>query len=523
MNKRQSFYVTTPIYYVNDEPHIGHAYTTVLADVLARAHRLIGDSTFFLTGVDEHGQKVQDAARARGVDPQTHCDDMVVRFQSLWRRLEIRNDDFIRTTEDRHKRIVHAFIERIREAGDIYDSVYEGWYCVPDERFWTEKDLLQPNNHCPLCNRPCVTLTERNYFFRMSKYQEWLIRYIEENPEFIQPETRRNEVLGFLGKPLEDLCISRPKSRLSWGIPLAFDPDYVAYVWVDALVNYYSAVIGETRADGTPWWPADLHLIGKDILTTHAVYWPTLLQSAGLPLPKTILAHGWWLISNTKMGKSLGNVVRPIEMAEKYGHDAFRYFLMRDMVLGADANFSEEALVARINSDLANDLGNCLNRVEKLVTTHFGGKIPAPGAQQDEPERTVADLGRATVEQVPGLISSLKLHAAIESTLQLVRATNRYLEQKAPWKAVKTEGPAAIGPTLWTAAEALRLAACLLSPVMPAKCGEILHRLGVLDDPGELIDRSLPPGQVAWGLLPAGATTHPAPPLFPRIEIAARN
>jgi len=521
MNDRHSFYVTTPIYYVNDEPHIGHAYTTVLADVLARFHRLIGDSTFFLTGVDEHGQKVQDAARARGVGPQAHCDEMVVRYKDLWKRLEIRNDDFIRTTEERHKKIVHAFIERIRDAGDVYDSVYEGWYCVPDERFWTEKDLVQPGNNCPLCNRACATLTERNYFFRMSKYQDWLIQYIRDNPEFIQPETRRNEVLGFLKKPLEDLCISRPKSRLEWGITLSFDPDYVAYVWVDALVNYYSAVIGMNRADGSPWWPADLHLIGKDILTTHAVYWPTLLKSANLPLPRTIFAHGWWLIANTKMGKSIGNVVRPIDMVEKYGRDAFRYFLMRDMVLGADSNFSEEALIARINSDLANDLGNCLNRVERMVTNYFDGRIPDPGPQTGELERTVADLGRETVAAVPQMIGSLKLHAAIESTLQLVRATNRYLEQKAPWKAVKTEGAAAVGPTLWTAAEALRLAASLLSPVMPAKCGEVLHRLGQLDDAGALVDRPLSSDLLAWGLLPAGAQTRPAPPLFPRIETEA--
>lgn len=520
MNDPRSFYVTTPIYYVNDEPHIGHAYTTVLADVLARFHRLIGDHTFFLTGVDEHGQKVQEAARARGVDPQTHCDEMVVRYQSLWKRLEIGNDDFIRTTEERHKRIVHAFVERIRSAGDVYDSVYEGWYCVPDERFWTEKDLAQPGNNCPLCNRPCVTLSERNYFFRMSKYQDWLIGYIRNNPEFIQPETRRNEVLGFLKKPLEDLCISRPKSRLEWGIPFSFDPDYVIYVWLDALVNYYSAVIDRKRDSGAPWWPADLHLIGKDILTTHAVYWPTMLKSADLPMPRTIFAHGWWLIADTKMGKSLGNVVRPIEMAEKYGHDAFRYFLMRDMVLGADANFSEESLIGRINSDLANDLGNCLNRVERMVTNYFGGMIPGPGSQDGELERALADVGRATVEGVPSLIGSLRLHAAIESTLQLVRATNRYLEQKAPWKAVKTDGPAAVGPTLWTAAEALRLSASLLSPVMPAKCGEVLHRLGTLDDPAALITRSLSPDLLVWGALPEGARTHPSSPLFPRIEAA---
>ncbi|MFB3907937.1 MAG: methionine--tRNA ligase [Candidatus Eisenbacteria bacterium] len=526
-----SFYVTTPIYYVNDEPHIGHAYTTVLADVLSRFHRLMGDATFFLTGVDEHGQKVQNAARARGVDPLTHCDEMAVRYKALWKRLEIHNDDFIRTTEERHKKVVAWFIERIRAAGDVYEDQYEGWYCEPDERFWTEKDLL-PGNLCPLCNRPTQKLSEKNYFFRMSKYQDWLIEHIESHPDFILPETRRNEVLGFLRKPLGDLCISRPRSRLEWGIPLPFDPDYVTYVWLDALVNYVSAVEGRTRPDGSPWWPADLHLMGKDILTTHTVYWPTLLKSAGLPMPRQILAHGWWLVGETKMGKSLGNVVKPIDMAERHGHDAFRYFLMRDMVLGQDSSFSEEALIHRINSDLANDLGNALNRVERMVQNYFGGTMPGPAgsgaaspagiAEPDSPEGRLGAIGEATASAVPGMIAELKLHAAIEETLQMVRATNRYLEEKAPWKAVKTEGAEAIGPTLWTAAEALRLAATLLSPVMPAKCGEALYRLGVLDDPGALVSTPLASDRIAWGLLAPGVKIRPGAPLFPRIETESK-
>ncbi len=517
MAPESSFYVTTPIYYVNDEPHIGHAYTTVLADILARFHQLTGQKTFFLTGVDEHGQKVQEAARQRGIDPQTHCDEMVVRYQSLWKRLEIRNDDFIRTTEERHKKVVHEFVARLQKSDDIYDSIYEGWYCTPCERFWTEKDLL-PGNCCPLCNRPTSQISERNYFFRMSKYQDRLIGHIEKNPRFIQPETRRNEVLGFLRRPLEDLCISRPRSRLEWGIPLPFDPEYVTYVWLDALVNYYSAVIDRKRPEGRPWWPADLHLIGKDILTTHAVYWPTMLMSADLPLPLTIFAHGWWLVAETKMSKSLGNVVRPIEMAERYGHDAFRYFLMRDMVLGQDATFSEPALIGRINSDLANDLGNCLNRVQKMLDSHFANAIPLPG-DPGEAERRLEAVARGTAEGVPGLIAELKLHAAIEETLQMVRATNRYLEEKSPWKAVRTEGPAGIATTLWTSAEALRLAAALLSPVMPAKCGEILHRLGVIESAGALIETPLSSDQLRWGLLAAGTPVRPGGPLFPRIEV----
>ncbi|MBD3163332.1 MAG: methionine--tRNA ligase [Candidatus Eisenbacteria bacterium] len=516
MSAQSSFYVTTPIYYVNDEPHIGHAYTTVLADVISRFHRLSGQETFFLTGTDEHGQKVLTAARARGVDPQEHCDEMVQRFQRLWERLEIRNDDFIRTTEERHERVVLDFVRRIDAAGDIYDATYEGWYCIPDERFWTEKDLLAGGN-CPLCERPTTKLTERNYFFRMSRYQDWLIEHIRSNPEFLQPESRRNEILGFLRKPLGDLCITRPKSRLGWGVPFPLDEEYVIYVWLDALVNYYSAVVDRKRPDGSPWWPADLHLIGKDILTTHAVYWPTMLKSAGLPIPRTILAHGWWLVEETKMSKSLGNVVKPISMADRYGHDAFRYFLMRDMVLGQDAGFSEESLVGRINSDLANDLGNCLNRVERMIDKHCARTVPEPGASGAE-EQELERIGRRTAEAVPALIGELKLHAAIEETLQMVRATNRYLEVKAPWKAVKEGGTAAVASTLWFSTEAIRLAASLLSPVMPAKCGEALHRLGVLEDPAELVSRPLRADQIGWGLLEPGTEIRPGAPLFPRIE-----
>jgi methionyl-tRNA synthetase len=516
MPDRPSFYITTPIYYVNDEPHIGHAYTTILADVLSRFHRLSGEETFFLTGVDEHGLKVLEAARSRGIDPQTHVDQMVARYKDLWPRLEIRYDDFIRTTEERHKRVVADFVRRLHAAGDIYDSVYEGWYCVPDERFWTEKDLL-PGNLCPLCSRSTTKISERNYFFRMSRYQDWLIEHIESHPEFIAPETRRNEVLGFLKKPLADLCITRPKSRLEWGIPFPLDGEYVIYVWLDALVNYYSAVLGRKRPDGSPWWPADLHLMGKDILTTHTVYWPTMLQSAGLPQPKRILAHGWWLVAETKMSKSLGNVVRPMDLADRYGSDAFRYVLMRDMVLGQDATFSEEAFIGRVNSDLANDLGNCLSRVEKMIASHFDSTVPEPG-KAEGPERELVELGQSTARGVPELIGQLKLHAAIEETLQLVRATNRYLETRAPWKAVKTGGPAAIGPTLWHAGEALRLAAALLSPVMPVKCGEILHRLGLLANATDLIVHPLSPDHLSWGGLPAGAPLRPGPPLFPRIE-----
>jgi methionyl-tRNA synthetase len=351
----KKFYVTTPIYYVNDEPHIGHAYTTILADVLARYHRLFGEDSFFLTGLDEHGQKVQEAAAKRGVSPQEHCDQMAGRFTGLWEKLGITPDGFIRTTEARHRAVVQKVLQELYDQGQIYSAEYDGWYCTPDERFWTEKDLVAGN--CPDCGRPVVRITEKNYFFRMSQHQQWLIEEIASGRMAIRPESRRNEVLGFLKQPLNDLCISRPRKRLAWGIELPFDGEYVTYVWFDALINYISA-LGYHSSDQSRYlefWPSVLHLLGKDILTTHSVYWPTMLHAMGVKTPMMLLAHGWWLIDDSKMSKSRGSVVRPLEMADRYGVEQFRYFLIKEMTLGADANFSEEALVARVNSDLAND------------------------------------------------------------------------------------------------------------------------------------------------------------------------
>ncbi|HZS11249.1 MAG TPA: class I tRNA ligase family protein, partial [Nitrospirales bacterium] len=342
----KSFYVTTPIYYVNDVPHIGHAYTTVAADVLARFARLTGQDVFFLTGLDEHGQKVQQAAAKAGVDPQAYCDRLAPQFQELWKQLLISNDDFVRTTQPRHKAIVQQTLQTLYDKGEIYQDTYTGWYCTFDERFWTDKDVV--DGLCPDCKRPVEQLSETNYFFRMGKYRDWLLRYIDEHPGFIKPKSRRNEVLGFLQQPLGDLSISRPKSRLSWGIELPFDAKYVTYVWFDALVNYISIPgYGTDPKRFAHWWPAAYHLIGKDILTTHSVYWSTMLQALGLEPPRTIFAHGWWTVNGEKMSKSRGNVVDPYKMIAEFGPDAFRYFLLREVPFGHDGDFSREALIGR--------------------------------------------------------------------------------------------------------------------------------------------------------------------------------
>ena len=500
------FYITTPIYYVNDEPHIGHAYTTILADVLARFARLQGKETFFLTGTDEHGQKVQDAASRRGIEPLAQADEMVVRFRDAWDHLHINYDDFIRTTEPRHIRVVNAILQQLWEKGEIYKGEYEGWYCVPDERYWTEKDLVDGN--CPTCGRGVERILEANYFFRMSKYQDWLIDYINENPTFIQPEYRRNEVLGFLRQPLEDLCISRPVNRLSWGIPLPFDTDFVTYVWFDALINYVTAA--GYRVDDARFgrfWPQAIHLIGKDILTTHSVYWPTMLQAAGLLQPKTIFAHGWWIMRGEKMSKSLGNVVKPLDLAKVYGVDAFRYFLIRDMTLGRDADFDEERVAQRYQSDLANDLGNLLHRLTNMIARYCDGRVPAPG----EPSELEAELRKhceALPDRVFELVEGLALNEALEAIMETVRETNRYLEQSAPWKLAKEGQTERVGTVLYHGAETLRIATILLNPVMPEKISEIWKRLGWNAKEGG-------PG-LGWGGLQPGVQVTVGLPLFPR-------
>jgi len=507
------FYVTTPIYYVNDEPHIGHAYTTILADVLSRYHRLFGDQTFFLTGLDEHGQKVQEAAAKRGVSPQEHCDQMSAHFTGLWKKLEITNDDFIRTTETRHQVVVKKVLQELYEQGQIYPAEYDGWYCTPDERFWTEKDIKDGN--CPDCGRPVSKITEKNYFFKMSQQQQWLIDEITSGRMTIRPETRKNEVLGFLKKPLNDLCISRPKKRLAWGIELPFDAEYVTYVWFDALINYISA-LGYHSSDDRKYqdlWPSALHLLGKDILTTHSVYWPTMLHAMGVKTPRVILAHGWWLVGDTKMSKSLGNVVKPLDLVDKYGVDAFRYFLMREMTLGADSIFSEAALVMRINSDLANDFGNLVSRVFKMINSYCDGKIP----EKPNVDNVRQKIHEAVIEETEKLkdtvkvcIENLEPNKAIESIIYLCKITNRYIESCAPWEIYKQKKYNDINNILYIATEVLHYSSVLLYPIMPQKCEVLLTKLGINKN-----DVSI--NNLQWGTLKSGHLIGEVEPLFPRI------
>ncbi len=471
------YYLTTPIYYVNDKPHIGHSYTTVLGDVLSRYHREQGVPTFFLTGTDEHGQKVQQAAEKQGITPQEQSDTTVLRFQELWKRLGISNDFFIRTTMPFHKKVVQEVLQELFDKGEIYKAEYKGHYCVPCERFFTDKDL-GPEKLCPECNRPVTEITESNYFFRMSKYQDWLIDYIKTHPRFILPMFRANETLGFLSKPLGDLCISRPKSRLSWGIELPFDNDYVCYVWFDALINYISGV-GYRQDDEkfNKWWPASCHLIGKDILTTHTVYWPTMLKAMGVEMPQTIFAHGWWLVGETKMSKSLGNVINPMDMIDKFGIDAFRYYLMAAMTPGQDASFTDESFVTRYNNDLANDLGNLLSRVLKMTVRNSNGVIPEHGEFGQEEHDLAAAMDNAIISMYAA-VATMRLDDGIEQVINAVRAGNRYLEATAPWSLAKKGETEKLNTVLYCSAELLRIVSILLDPVMPEKMAEVRFALG---------------------------------------------
>lgn len=513
MTKENKYFaITTPIYYVNDVPHIGHAYTTIACDAIARYKRLAGADVFFLTGTDEHGQKVQSAAQKSNRTPQSHVDDLHNRFRELWTRLNISNNDFIRTTEERHKTVVREILQTLYDKGEIYKDSYEGWYCLPDERFWTEKDLVDGN--CPECGRKVEKIQEHNYFFKMGQYREWLEDYIQKNEKFIQPASRRNEVLGFLKKPLGDLCISRPKERLAWGIPLPFDDGYVTYVWFDALINYISAYGNMDAIRQTPFWPADHHVIGKDILTTHSVYWSTMLKALGLDLPKNIFAHGWWTVNGQKMSKSLFNVVEPNKLIDQFGADVVRYFLLREVPFGLDGDFSHKALIGRVNSDLANNLGNLLNRTLSMLGKYFDGTVPAPDVSGDE-DQILSAKAKETVAEITALYDDLAYSKILAKIWELLDTANQYINNAAPWNLAKSDdGKKRLATVMYNAHEALRVTAILIYPFMPTAAEKMMAQLGIAASIEEQGMDSLR----EWGGVEAGTKSNPGPQLFPRID-----
>ncbi|PYN24525.1 MAG: methionine--tRNA ligase [Candidatus Rokuibacteriota bacterium] len=501
------FYLTTPIYYVNAEPHLGHAYTTIVADAMARWHRLAGDRVWFLTGTDEHGDNIAQTAARAGVSPQAYADRISAAFRETWRRLGITNDDYIRTTEDRHKKVVQKILQTLWEAGEIYLGTYGGQYCFGCERFYTEKEIV--DGKCPDHLSPLTYIEEENYFFKMSKYQAWLIDEIQRRPDLIRPERYRNEILGFLRDPLQDLSISRPRTRLEWGIPLPFDDKYVTYVWFDALINYVSALGGPGDPRYETFWPHVEHLIGKDILKPHAVYWPCMLKAAGLPLYRHLNVHGYWRIGGGKMSKSVGNVVEALALADKYGNDAFRYFIMREMVFGLDADFSEEALVARLNADLANDLGNLASRASTLIVNFAGGVVPAGAASPED--RAVGAAFERAVRDAGAAMDELAFHRALAAIWEFVAVVNRYVDARAPWELKKDPAKQPrLNAVLYTLAESLRCLGVVLAPFVPDAAAKIRSALGQTAEP-TLAD-------AVWGRLQAGARVQKISALFPRVE-----
>lgn len=504
-----SFYLTTPIYYVNDAPHIGHSYTTVAADVLARYHRLQGEDVFFLTGTDEHGQKILRAAQAQEETPQEFVDSVVERFKALWKCLSISNDDFIRTTEPRHVQRVRRIFQRLYEKADVYLGEYEGWYCVPCESFWTAGQLLE--GKCPECLRPVERLKEKNYFFRLSKYRTRLLEHIENHPMFIQPEPRRNELWNRLRAGVEDISVSR--QTLAWGIPVPIDPCQTIYVWIDALLNYVTALgYDDERERFERYWPASLHLIGKEILWFHGAVWPAILMALDIPLPRQIFAHGWWTIEGRKISKSLGNVIDPLRITELYGVDAYRYFLLREVPFGLDGNFSYTALVNRINSDLGNDLGNLLLRTLTMIEKYFGGLVPAAqgGAEED---RRIVEAAIGLNIKVKAEMEALQFSRALESIWEFINLSNRYIEESKPWVLAREDRPG-LSVKLYNLAESLRLIAIHISPFMPQTASEIQRQLGIpLEDKAQSSQRS-------WGLLRPSTRTNKGKALFPRIEMS---
>lgn len=508
---KAKYYITTPIYYPSDRLHIGHAYTTVFCDAVSRWRRMAGEEVFFLTGSDDHGQKVQRAAEARGMTPREYVDQIVPTFKELWRRLDVAYTDFIRTTEPRHVKVVQSIFQRLYDQGDIYKGAYEGWYCTPCETFWLESRLGE-ERVCPDCGRPVEWVKEESYFFRMSKYADQLLAHIEANPDFIQPESRRNEVVSFITSGLEDLSVSR--TTFDWGVPVPFDPKHVVYVWIDALTNYLTGV-GYLQDDEqfAKWWPADCHVVGKDILRFHAVIWPAILLAAGLPLPKQVYAHGWLLTDTGKMSKSKGNVIDPIRLIDRFGADAIRYFLLREVAFGQDARYNTEALIERINFDLANDLGNGLHRSIAMLRRFCDGKIPEPGPAEPMDEALRA-LAESTVQAVDAAVRSLHLNTALVELWKLVRAINKYIDDAQPWTLSKEGRHERLSTVMYHLFEALRIEALLIAPFLPTTGQAMWEQLG---QEGQVLDQGLK--AAAWGGTRPGTVVKGGDPLFPRLDV----